>query len=103
MRDYALDLFKADDGKKVFYMYILFFSSLIGLDKIEKELGHIIFHAGTAVKEGKVVTSGGRVLAVVATDTDLATAARQAQLGATAVQYDGVFFRKDIAHKAIRG
>ena len=74
-----------------------------GLDKVEKDLKQLVFHAGTKLADsGKVVTNGGRVLAVVAMETDLVTAARQARLGATAVQYEGKFFRTDIADKALK-
>ncbi len=58
-----------------------------------------MFHAGTAIKDNKVVTSGGRVLANVAMTTDLRLAASQAQRGAESIQFEGGFHRKDIALK----
>ena len=78
------------------------FSNLIstGLEAVEKNL--IVFHAGTALRDNKVVTSGGRVLAVVALNASLEQAALQAQQGTADIQFDGKFFRKDIAHKAIK-
>jgi len=56
----------------------------------------MVFHAGTAVKDGTLVTSGGRVLTVTAlarTFTDAATASRA---GAAAIDFDEAFFRSDI-------
>jgi len=68
----------------------------------EIEHSNIIFHAGTTFKNGEVVTNGGRVLATVALDRDLARAANQAQRGAQAIHFKGKSFRKDIAHKALK-
>ena len=59
----------------------------------------LIFHAGTTVKDNKLLTNGGRVLTVVAMDTDLTTAARKAQTGASLVNFEKAFYRKDIAFK----
>ncbi|XP_071955601.1 trifunctional purine biosynthetic protein adenosine-3-like isoform X2 [Antedon mediterranea] len=70
-----------------------------GIAKTEKELEQIIFHAGTAVKDNKIVTSGGRVLATVAKAVDLPSAAMQALNGAETIEFDGAIFRKDIAKK----
>ena len=61
-----------------------------------------MFHAGTALKDDQVVTSGGRVLAVVAMDANLETAAKRANVGAETIQFEGKFYRKDIAHKAFK-
>ena len=64
--------------------------------------GLLIFHAGTAEKDGKIVTSGGRVLAVVAVDTDLPTASERAQKGAAEVSFEGAFYRSDIGYHTLR-
>ncbi len=72
------------------------------IEKAEKDLGVTVFHAGTAVKDNKTVTNGGRVLATVAIDTSLETAAQTAQQAAEMVHFEGKYFRKDIAHKAIK-
>ncbi|CAH1773576.1 unnamed protein product [Owenia fusiformis] len=74
---------------------------ITGIDIVREDLKQLVFHAGTAMKDDQIVTSGGRVLAVVAMDSDLATAAKQAQLGAEAIKFKDAFHRKDIAHKAI--
>lgn len=73
---------------------------VVGLDKLSSDF--IVFHAGTSVKDGNIVTSGGRVLAVVAVDQDLEQAAAAARKGASAVNFEGAFFRDDIAHKALK-
>ncbi|KFM79800.1 Trifunctional purine biosynthetic protein adenosine-3, partial [Stegodyphus mimosarum] len=74
---------------------------ITGLDEL-KYPDYIIFHAGTSLHSGTIVTSGGRVLAVVAVEDDLQNASDKAQKGAKAVQFDGVFYRKDIAQKALQ-
>ena len=73
-----------------------------GTESISNLPDHIVFHAGTTMKDGKVVTSGGRVMATVAMDTNLATAAQQARKAAEMVKFEGKFFRRDIAHKALK-
>ena len=78
----------------IHYIYFCF----KGLDKVD-ELGQMVFHAGTAIRDNKVVTSGGRVLTNVAMATDLRLAAGQAQKGAESIQFEGGFHRKDIALK----
>ncbi|GFS22825.1 trifunctional purine biosynthetic protein adenosine-3 [Elysia marginata] len=59
-----------------------------------------VFHAGTKESEGgKVVTSGGRVLSVVAVETSLAAAIERATAAAAKIQFDGCFYRSDIGKK----
>ncbi len=57
----------------------------------------IVFHAGTAQKEGAIVTNGGRVLAVTALGDDLASARDKAYRATEAIAFDGKTFRTDIA------
>ncbi len=45
-------------------------SRLTGLENFEGKDGYYVFHAGTALKDGKIVTNGGRVLGVTATGSD---------------------------------
>jgi phosphoribosylamine--glycine ligase len=61
----------------------------------------VVFHAGTAEKEGRVVTSGGRVLGVTSHAPKLADAIRQAYAACETIQFEGVFFRRDIGKKAL--
>lgn len=58
--------------------------------------GCVTFHAGTAVKDGQVVTAGGRVIAVSAYGKDKAEALVQAMKGAQEVQFEKKYFRSDI-------
>jgi len=60
-----------------------------------------IFHAGTRLQDGKVLTSGGRVLCAVALGDDVAEAQRKAYALADRVRWEGVFFRRDIGWRAI--
>ncbi len=56
----------------------------------------VIFHAGTARKNGKVVTNGGRVLGVTALAETSARAAELAREAAACIRFDGAFYRRDI-------
>jgi phosphoribosylamine--glycine ligase len=60
-----------------------------------------IFHAGTRLGDGQVLTSGGRVLCAVALGTDVADAQRKAYAVAGQVSWDGVYYRHDIGWRAI--
>lgn len=61
-----------------------------------------VFHAGTALNaEGKVVTNGGRVLAVTATASTLKAAQALAYEGVSKVHFEGATFRKDIAYRCV--
>ncbi|KNH21648.1 phosphoribosylamine--glycine ligase [Arthrobacter sp. ZBG10] len=74
-----------------------------GLKKAEALDGVHVIHAGTALdNDGKVVSAGGRVLAVVALGSDLVEAREKAYDGVELVQLDGSQFRSDIGRKAAR-
>lgn len=62
----------------------------------------LVFHAGTAMKDGKCVTSGGRVLGVTALGGTVKEAIDRAYGGVAAIQWRGVHYRKDIGSKALR-
>ncbi|MEE2522298.1 phosphoribosylamine--glycine ligase [Pseudarthrobacter sp. J75] len=75
-----------------------------GLKKVAQLEGVHVIHAGTALDEdGKVVSAGGRVLAVVALGRDLVEAREKAYDGVELVKLDGAQFRTDIGRKAARG
>jgi phosphoribosylamine--glycine ligase len=59
----------------------------------------ILCHAGTALKDGKLVTSGGRVLGVVAKGKDIETARKKVYTAAEKIYFDGMYYRKDIGVK----
>jgi len=60
-----------------------------------------VFHAGTKVEDGNVTTNGGRVLCATALGQDVSSAAKNAYTLADEISWDGMFFRKDIAYRAI--
>ncbi|MBQ9634195.1 MAG: phosphoribosylamine--glycine ligase [Schwartzia sp.] len=63
--------------------------------------GTLVFHAGTAEKDGWIVTAGGRVLNVVGVAKDIRTAVDKAYAGVEKISFEGVHYRKDIAHRAL--
>ncbi len=62
-----------------------------------------VFHAGTAMKDGKVVTSGGRVLCVTALGETVKYAQQQAYNILDEIKFDGAQYRTDIGYRAIKG
>ncbi|OLC12364.1 MAG: phosphoribosylamine--glycine ligase [Candidatus Rokubacteria bacterium 13_1_40CM_69_27] len=73
-----------------------------GIDAAETVEGVRVFHAGTAERDGKLVTAGGRVLSVTATAPRLADAIARAYAAAARIRFDGVHYRTDIGRKGIR-
>lgn len=61
-----------------------------------------VFHAGTALKDGQLVTAGGRVLSIAAQAPTLEETARRAYEAAKLISFEGMHYRKDIAHRALR-
>ena len=68
---------------------------ITGLDAVENA---IVFHAGTAAKNGAIVTNGGRVLGVTALGKTLEDAIQNAYAAAKPIHFDGMHFRTDIGH-----
>jgi phosphoribosylamine--glycine ligase len=60
-----------------------------------------VFHAGTAVEDGKLVNSGGRVLGVTALGETIAAAQKRAYEGVEKIRWEGCQYRTDIAGKAL--
>ena len=73
-----------------------------GLDDASKLPGVKVFHAGTALKDGQVVTSGGRVLGVTALGKDLKAAQAAAYAAVEKICFEGLQFRRDIGAKGVR-
>jgi len=61
-----------------------------------------VFHAGTARKDGALVTAGGRVLGVQASGDDVAAAVATAYAAVERIHFDGAHYRRDIGHRALR-
>jgi phosphoribosylamine--glycine ligase len=72
-----------------------------GLDEADTVAGAKVFQAGTAVSEGKTVTSGGRVLGVTGLGATLAEAKAKAYEAVAKVHFEGQYFRRDIGDKGI--
>jgi len=72
-----------------------------GLDALPADAGSKLFHAGTRLLDGRVVTAGGRVLCACALGEDLADAQRRAYDLAGRVRWDGAFHRGDIGWRAL--
>ena len=70
-----------------------------GLDQVPT--GVQVFHAGTAMKDGQIVTNGGRVLGVTALGQDVKTAIEKAYSGVEKIKFSGMQYRKDIGKKAL--
>jgi phosphoribosylamine--glycine ligase len=73
-----------------------------GLDAANALPNTKVFHAGTALKDGQIVTNGGRVLGVTALGKDLKTAQAAAYVAVEKIHFAGAHFRRDIAAKAFR-
>lgn len=69
-----------------------------GLDTLS---GAKVFHAGTADKDGQIVTNGGRVLCVVALGDTVTEAQAKAYQGVKQISWNNVYYRTDIGHRAI--
>lgn len=72
-----------------------------GLEEAAQE-GALIFHAGTRFENGKIVTSGGRVLNIVAKGHDIKEAIENTYRAVNKVHFDGMYFRKDIGNRAVK-
>jgi len=73
-----------------------------GLEEAAKLPDVKVFHAGTKVVDGQVVTSGGRVLGVTALGDNISRAKLQAYTAVKCIRWDGAWCRKDISDKAFK-
>jgi phosphoribosylamine--glycine ligase len=68
--------------------------------KIVKDLDHVdgsrIYHAGTTIYDGSVITSGGRVMAVTSLGSTLTRAIEKSLVNAETIQFEGKYYRRDI-------
>jgi len=72
-----------------------------GLDEAEDIEDLVVFHAGTALKDGQIVNSGGRVLGVTGLGRTVAEAIEKAYAGVEKISWQGVQYRRDIGRKAL--
>ena len=75
-------------------------SPITGVEEAE-ELGAIVFHAGTAMRDGQLLTSGGRILNVTGLGETIEEARSRAYEACERISFPGVRFRRDIAAKAV--
>lgn len=73
---------------------------ITGLDAAAEE-GAVVFHAGTKLADGKIVTSGGRVLGVTAVDANIKAARDKAYEAVDKIAFEKAFSRRDIAWRAL--
>lgn len=76
-------------------------SAIKGLDSIPEDSFHMVFHAGTSVKDGQITATGGRVLNVTARGATLAEAHEKAYVMAQNIDWEGGFYRSDIGWRAL--
>ncbi len=73
-----------------------------GLDKAGAMPDTVVFHAGTKISNGSVVTAGGRVLGVTSTGRDIAEAQECAYRAVSAISFEDMQYRRDIAWRALK-
>jgi phosphoribosylamine--glycine ligase len=75
---------------------------ITGLEQAEQFRDAVVFHAGTKKQDGDIVTNGGRVLGVTALGQDIANAKKRAYQTVDRIKFEGAYWRRDIADKAIK-
>ncbi len=73
-----------------------------GLEKADALPDTKVFHGGTKFRDGRVVTDGGRVLAVTCLGKTIAEAQHRVYQALGLIEFDGIYYRKDIGYQAIR-
>jgi phosphoribosylamine--glycine ligase len=73
-----------------------------GLDRLKSQQDTVVFHAGTRREANKLLSWGGRVLNVVAWDSDLEGAVKKAYDAISEIHFEGMTYRKDIAWRALK-
>lgn len=74
--------------------------NISGINNVDSD--SIVFHAGTAEKDGNIITNGGRVLNVVGNGKTLKSAIDHAYKNVNSIHFDTKYFRKDIGHKGLK-
>ena len=73
----------------------------VTIEELPEEI--LCFHAGTKRENGKIITSGGRVFGLTAWASDLGNALKKVYSNVHKIAYNGMQYRKDIAHRALEG
>lgn len=73
-----------------------------GIEEAEELEDVVVFHAATAIEQGRLVTSGGRVLGVTALGDQLPTAIERAYEAVDRIRFEGMQFRRDIGHRGVQ-
>src|SRR5215467_5633552 len=73
-----------------------------GIEAAQATPGVVVYHAGTAVRDGRLVTAGGRVLTVAGRGADFSEAIARAYAGVRQIQFNGMQFRNDIGRRALQ-
>jgi phosphoribosylamine---glycine ligase len=76
--------------------------AISGLSSAAQVPGVEVFHSGTARVGSQLVTSGGRVLGVTASGDSLQEALARAYEGLAQIHFDGIYYRRDIGHRALK-
>ena len=74
---------------------------ITGLEKAAAHKNVIVFHSGTSLKNGKILTDGGRVLGVTGLGSVVAAAIDNAYAGVREISFDGAHYRRDIGARAL--
>ena len=75
---------------------------IAGLDTAAKVDGVVVFHSGSSQADGQILTGGGRVLGVTAAAPSLEEALARAYQAMAEIHFDGIYYRRDIGHRALR-
>jgi len=75
---------------------------ITGLEAAAQVPGVEVFHAGTALADGQILTAGGRVLGVTAAADSLSEALARAYQAMAEIAFEGIYYRRDIGHRALK-
>jgi phosphoribosylamine--glycine ligase len=75
---------------------------ITGLDRAAQVPGVQVFHSGSSLADGQILTAGGRVLGVTAAAPSLEDALARAYQAMELIHFDGMYYRRDIGHRALK-
>jgi len=73
---------------------------ILGLNKVKGMQDVVVFHAGTKKESGRILTDGGRVLGITATDISMEKAIQKTYAAVEKIRFEGMQYRRDIGHRA---